>query len=335
MPIKGQFPAIIQLSSLNGGNGFQLDGGTTGDYSGFSVSAAGDFNNDGIQDIIIGAYGAAPGGLSQAGKSYVVFGRATWVSSTSLVSLNATNGFELDGEAAGDQSGWSVSTAGDVNNDGIQDIIIGAQGASFFAGKTYVIFGKAIWSSPILLNSLNGVNGFELASTTTNINGGYSVSTAGDVNNDGMQDIIIGAPYASPGGLSHAGKTYVVFGKSAWTSPVSLDSLNGTTGFELDGVAASDESGVSARAAGDVNNDGIQDIIIGACYASPGGITYAGQSYVIFGKASWTSPFLLSGLNGTNGFIINGEAMNDYSGISVGTAGDVNNDGTGYYYWSL
>jgi hypothetical protein len=56
---------------------------------------------------------------------------------------------------------------------------------------------------------------------------------------------------------------------------------------------------------------------------------------VIFGKASWTSPFLLSGLNGTNGFIINGEAMNDYSGISVGTAGDVNNDGTGYYYWSL
>ena len=314
---------MIELSSLNGANGFELDGVAAGDESGSSASQAGDVNNDGIQDIIIGAPVASPGGLSHAGKTYVVFGKASWSSPISLASLNGTNGFELDGVAANDYSGSSPSAAGDVNNDGIQDIIIGAWGASpgglYQAGRTYVLFGKANWTSPIAINALNGINGFELDGAAANDNSGFSVSLAGDVNNDGIQDIIIGAPQFTTVGI---GKTYVVFGKANWTSPIAISNFNGTNGFELDGVAA-DTSGSTVSSAGDVNNDGIQDIIIGAPFAS----SYAGKTYVVFGKASWSSPISLASLNGTNGFELNGESSGDESGYSIGTMGDVNNDG--------
>ena len=319
MPITGQFPAVIQLSSLNGANGFELDGVAVNDGSGGSVSTAGDVNNDvnndGIQDIIIGA-GGAP---SQFGKTYVVFGKRTgWSSPIALSSLNGANGFELDGVAAGDNSGYSVSTAGDVNNDGMDDILIGAYNGLIGAGKTYVLFGKAAWTNPTALSSLNGTNGFELDGVAAGDNSGYSVSAAGDVNNDGFQDIILGAPYYAGG----VGKTYVVFGKAIWTSPFLLSSLNGTNGFEFDGVAANDFNGYSVSTAGDVNSDGVDDIIIGAYDAA----TAAGKTYVVFGKAAWTSPISLSSLNGANGFELDGEVAYDQSGYAVGS-GDFNGDG--------
>ena len=323
MAIKGQFPAVIQLSSLNGNNGFELDGVGVVDNSGWSISPSGDVNNDGIDDIIIGAYYASPGGLANAGKTYVVFGKANWTSPISLGSLNGTNGFEIDGVAMGDRSGISVSTAGDVNSDGIQDIIIGAYDASpgglSRAGKTFVLFGRAIWATPLALSSLNGTNGFELDGVAINDYSGVSVSGGGDVNNDGIQDIIIGAYQYT----SAAGKTYVVFGKTNWTSPISLGSLNGANGFEIDGVAVGDWSGYCVSFAGDINIDGIQDIIIGAPYAS----SNVGKTYVIFGKATWTSPLALSSLNGANGFELDGVSASGESGWSVKAAGDVNNDG--------
>ncbi len=318
VPGLGQFPAVMSLSGLNGGNGFELDGVSANDNTGSSVSAAGDVNHDGIADIIIGAQNANSG---NAGKTYVVFGKASaWTSSISLGTLNGTNGFELDG-VSGDRSGSSANAAGDVNNDGIADIIIGAYNANSQAGKTYVVFGKAsAWTSPISLSTLNGANGFELDGVSAVDQSGLSVSAAGDINNDGIADIIIGAPFAN----SSAGKIYVVFGKaSAWSSPISLNTtLNVANGFELDGVAG--YSGWPVSAAGDVNNDGIADIIIGAPYAN----SQAGKTYVVFGKASgWTSPTSLSTLNGANGFELDGVSANDNSGSSVNVAGDVNNDG--------
>ena len=110
------------------------------DNSGYSVASAGDVNNDGITDLLIGAWLAN----SQAGNSYVVFGRAGLGGSGSLElsSLNGTNGFVLNGEQSKDFSGYSVASAGDVNGDGIVDLVIGAYGANSFAGKSYVVFGR-------------------------------------------------------------------------------------------------------------------------------------------------------------------------------------------------
>ena len=121
--LADEFPAIIPLSSLDGTNGFRLDGLS----SGISVASAGDVNGDGFADVIIGAPGA--------GSSYVVFGKASgFPAIIKLSNLNGKDGFRLDG--AGNYSGQSVASAGDVNGDGFADVIIGADGSS------YVVFGR-------------------------------------------------------------------------------------------------------------------------------------------------------------------------------------------------
>ena len=299
------------------------------------MSSAGDINNDGYDDIIIGAYEADPNG-DYSGESYVVFGKAsgTYSASLELSSLNGTNGFVINGIDAHDYSGRSVSSAGDINNDGYDDIIIGAYLADpngDDSGESYVVFGKAsgTYSASLELSSLNGTNGFVINGIDANDNSGDSVSSAGDINNDGYDDIIIGAYEADPNG-DWSGESYVVFGKASGTYSASLElsSLNGTNGFVINGIDAYDYSGYSVSSAGDINNDGYDDIIIGAYLADPNG-DYSGESYVVFGKASGTysASLELSSLNGTNGFVINGIDEYDYSGHSVSSAGDINNDG--------
>src|SRR5436190_2110333 len=141
--IAPAFAAVFELSSLNGLNGFKLSGVAPDDFSGGSVSDAGDVNGDGFGDLIIGATESDPNGTS-SGASYVVFGRASGsAANLELSSLNGSNGFRLIGVAAGDVSGRSVSGAGDVNGDGFADLIIGANEADpngERSGASYVVF---------------------------------------------------------------------------------------------------------------------------------------------------------------------------------------------------
>ncbi|HSH04226.1 MAG TPA: cadherin domain-containing protein, partial [Anaerolineae bacterium] len=145
---------------LNGINGFRIDGLAAYDISGRSVSSAGDINGDGIDDLIIGADGADPNG-NFSGSSYVVFGSGGEFSSTlNLSSLNGINGFRIDGAATFDRSGFSVSSAGDINGDGIDDLIIGANGADpngNYSGSSYVVFGSVNQAPTIVTNSAGNV----------------------------------------------------------------------------------------------------------------------------------------------------------------------------------
>ncbi|MBF2090873.1 MAG: FG-GAP repeat protein, partial [Synechococcales cyanobacterium K32_A2020_035] len=281
------FDPILNLSSLDGSNGFRLDGAAAFDRSGNSVSSAGDVNGDGFDDLIIGA-GLANN--NDSGSSYVVFGKASGFNATqNLSTLDGSNGFRLDGVAAFDNSGVSVSSAGDVNGDGVDDLIIGAFRADNNggdSGSSYVVFGKASgFSATQNLSTLDGSNGFRLDGVAAFDRSGGSVSSAGDVNGDGFDDLIIGVNGADPNG-DYSGSSYVVFGKaSGFNATQNLSTLDGSNGFRLDGVAAFDNSGVSVSSAGDVNGDGVDDLIIGAFRADNNGGD-SGSSYVVFGKAS-------------------------------------------------
>ncbi len=326
------FAATIDLSSLDGTTGFRLEGVADDDESGYSVASAGDVNHDGFDDLIIGAPGVDSNG-GDNGATYVVFGKATgWAATTILSSLDGTTGFRLDGAAAFDGSGNSVSGAGDVNDDGFADLIVGAvtadpNGAQ--SGASYVVFGKASgWTATVALSSLDGTTEFRLDGVAANHGSGHSVSDAGDVNVDGFADLIVGANSASPNGSS-SGSSYVVFGKaSGWAATNNLASLDGTTGFRLDGEGAADNSGSSVSAAGDVDADGFDDLIVGSHLADPNGLNNSGSTYVVFGKASgWAATTSLASLDGSTGFRLDGAAANDFSGQSVSAAGDVNADG--------
>jgi hypothetical protein len=270
----------------------------------------------------------------------VVFGKASWAPSLDLATLDGTTGFSLIGPDLSDTAGWSVSSAGDVNGDGFADVIVGAPTATSASGadsdsESYVVFGKANWAGvPSLdLATLNGTNGFRLIGIDEYDRSGNAVSSAGDVNGDGFEDLIVGAVLAeSAGGANYEGESYVVFGKASWAGTPSLDlaTLDGTNGFRLIGIDEFDYSGFSVSSAGDVNGDGLDDLIVGTFEAeSAGGADLEGESYVVFGKASWAgTPSLdLATLDGINGFSLIGIDAFDYSGRSVSSAGDVNGDG--------
>lgn len=324
------FPAQFNLSTLDGLTGFVINGSGPFNYAGGAVRSAGDVNNDGITDIIIGATSAGPEG---AGSAYVVYGRSSgFDNSVVLSALDGSNGFELRGINRGDRAGYSVSGAGDVNADGIDDFIIGADKASPngpSSGESYVVFGSAAgFEARIEPSSLNGENGFVVTGLDGDEFTGYSVSGVGDINNDGIDDLVISAPNFTADPEAAPGNAYVIFGQSSsFGSSFDISSLDGANGFILTGVTGGDSTGYSVSGIGDINNDGINDFAIGALRASING-EQPGVTYVVFGSdANASSQVELSSLNGTNGFAVNGIDDADSVGTSVEGVGDVNGDG--------
>jgi hypothetical protein len=263
---------------------------------GWSVSTAGDVNGDGYADVVVGAYGY-DNGQEDEGLVYVYHGSPTGLHV-------GPADWSVEGEQEGAWFGRSVGTAGDVNGDGYSDVIVGASHYSNGQedeGRAFVYYGAA--------SGLEAVTHWTAESNQADAQFGYAVDTAGDVNGDGYDDIVVGARYYDDG-QTNEGAVFVYHGSP--TGP----------GTSADWMVGSNQAnaglGAHVALAGDVNGDGYGDVIAGAP-TFDNGQSNEGRAYVYHGSAT--------GLSAAPDWAVEGNQVNAYMGRAVSTAGDVNADG--------
>jgi hypothetical protein len=327
----GRSTSTVDVTTALQPKGVNISSATTFDIWGNSVSGAGDFNKDGIDDFIIGGYKFDPPSRNNAGAAVVIFGKTSGWADIHLASFTSGSaGFWIYGAAAGDALGYSVSSAGDVNGDGADDVIVGAYLADPLSrtdcGAAYVIFGHSIaaFSTIDLATFATGGGGFRLFGAVNSDQAGYSVGGAGDINGDGFQDVLLGANlFDGPSGRTDSGAVYVIFGHSNATTFTDIDlaaltSTSSSQGFRITGAAMNEKLGQSVSQAGDFNHDGYDDIIVG---------TLANKAYILFGHhtaSTFPNIDLATFTTGTAGFMVSG---NGNLGYSVGGGTDINKDG--------
>lgn len=318
------FPAVVDLTTLDGSNGFRIDGLAAGDNLGDFVSMVGDLNGDGTRDLVISASQSDPRGLDRAGTVYVLY-VGSFGAAVDLAALDGSNGFRVEGVDLFHR--LRGSSAVDINGDGRDDLALCAHRAL----SCYVLFGPTgSIGAAFDLTTLDGSNGFRIFDPGPGLNSfGWDVTT-GDFNGDGVDDLAMGTQIAI-----FSGSAYVLFGRvstpenpTPFAATIDLSLLDGTDGFRFtDQGQGNGLTGYSLTSAGDLNGDGIDDLLAGAPRATVDGLTLAGRAYVLYGSANGF-PALISvaDIDGSNGFVINGTIANEAFGWSV-AAGDVNGDG--------
>jgi FG-GAP repeat/FG-GAP-like repeat/Secretion system C-terminal sorting domain len=281
-------------SGINTSMQTHLEANQSNAHFGFSVSCAGDVNNDGYSDVIAGAKDF-DNGETDEGAAFIYVG-------TSAGTNNATMITQLEGNQVNALMGYSVACAGDVNADGYSDIIVGVPG--FLNGQ--VGEGGAF----IYHGSISGIHAIETQLESNQVNGamGISVASAGDVNGDGYSDAITGSPQYD-NGQTDEGAAFVYHGGVVTVTDPSLIIEANQDGTQM---------GASVASAGDVNGDGYSDVLVGA-YSYDNGEIDEGVVFVYYGTAT--------GISGTANVMLEFNQAYAFMGVSVASAGDVNGDG--------
>lgn len=250
--------------------------GAAGEVAGFRLDRAGDFDDDGSQDLLIGAPAITGFGGSGIGSTYLVYGARNRL--MGMISL-PTIAVRLVGEEPDDRPGIGLTGAGDVDDDGVDDVIVGTDledMAGTNAGSAYLFYG----SEDRLAGTVNvGTADAKLIGQAAGDQAGLDVTIPGDLNRDGFDDFVIGAGSHDAGGTD-AGAAYVFFGgEQRLTGALNLASADA----KLLGEAPGDLAGQAVGPAGDVNDDRVDDLMIGARRNDAGG-TNAGIVYVLLGE---------------------------------------------------
>ena len=276
------------------------------DLAAGAMALVGDMDNDNYPTIAIGAVGQDAGG-TEAGAVYLIEGPG-------LSDLELADEITLIGEIAGDYAGVSVAGAGDVNADGRMDLIIGANGqdaGGSASGAAYLLFG------PISVDTDLSYADTRMAGAAAGNKAGTAVGGGSDLNSDGYDDMIVGAPYATSNG-KYTGAAYIVLG------PVDDNSFSLADGdAKLVGEDAGDLAGYAVALVGDTDNDGYEDIVVGAP-GSDKGSSQAGAFFIVSGQAASGTISL-----GSAQARVYGNSENDWLGSATANGGDLDDDGYG------
>lgn len=288
-PTATQTPPPVEMPSLL----WQAGGERAWANFGFSVSGAGDVNGDGYDDVIAGAphYG---NGQTDEGAVYIYYGSSEGLGSTPLI---------IESNTAGGLFGWSVASAGDINNDGFADLIVGATGCDTVerTGCAYVYLGGA--------NGLSTTPAWAAQGDQRHAGFGYVVGALGDINGDVRSEVFVGAPSYDAGEVDE-GKVFVYL-----STP---DGLSQSAGWTAEGGQANAYFGMAVASAGDVSGDSRKDLLVGAPNASDT-LAGEGKAYVFFSENDT--------LAATAAWVKSGGQEQAHFGEAVSSAGDTNSDG--------
>ena len=356
LPFAAQFTVLSYAGSGRFGagaigdatGGAVIPGTNADEHFGTSVASLGDVDGDGIADLVVGAPHADDGAAIDAGKATLVFGGPG-------LQQSGSTALRLDylGEAAGDEAGTTVARAGDVNGDGLADIAIGAPAAAGGHGRAYLVFGHAnlrnLVGQSLQLAGLAAcaspatLCGTVLVGEVAGDRAGAAVAYAGDLDADGSDDLLVGAPGASPDGRAGAGIAFLLYGPRAHGT-LPLGNVGGTVrGIVFHGEEAGDAAG-TAVAPWEEAPPGTDDLILGAPGASPLDefgvpLAEAGYVYAIHGGSANLDARAVGGVieltrvasgepDQVDGVVFLGTSVGGAIGRSVAGSADLDGDGT-------
>ncbi|HLU47604.1 MAG TPA: FG-GAP-like repeat-containing protein, partial [Planctomycetota bacterium] len=277
-------------------------------------------NGDGLSDLLIGAPLASPKNLSGAGEAFLLFGRDEHVPAQRETLFDKAQGISIRGVDIASHAGRSVSGGADVNGDGLDDLVVTA-----YAGppsdrerprEVFVVFGSRSLSDVDVSDLREGIGGFTITSEIP-ARGLEPAVLTGDVNGDGLADILIGAPLMNVEGMTISGLAYVVFGKADGVHVDLADVRDGRGGFAIESVTEGNRLGERVAAAGDVNGDGLADLFLAS----------RGSSYVAFGKRDTELVRVETLEIDRAGFEIVADHVSSFGSPRIVGPGDVNGDG--------